>query len=64
MSSTGLILITILGIAVLLYLIMHSKMQAFLALLIASILIGLFTGMEPAFLLEVIEVGMGELWDL
>lgn len=59
MSSTGLILITILGIAVLLYLIMHSKMQAFLALLIASILIGLFTGMEPAFLLEVIEVGMG-----
>ncbi|MEK4300188.1 gluconate:H+ symporter [Oceanobacillus sp. FSL W8-0428] len=59
MSSTGLILIAILGIAVLLYLIMHSKMQAFLALLIASILIGLFTGMEPAFLLEVIEVGMG-----
>ncbi|WP_040983924.1 GntP family permease [Oceanobacillus jeddahense] len=59
MSSMGLILITILGIAVLLYLIMHSKMQAFLALLIASILIGLFTGMEPSFLLEVIEDGMG-----
>ncbi|WP_077604296.1 GntP family permease [Oceanobacillus sojae] len=59
MSSMGLIIITILGIAVLLYLIMHSKMQAFLALLIVSILIGLFAGMEPSFLLEVMEDGMG-----
>ncbi|MGN8645604.1 GntP family permease [Gracilibacillus sp. HCP3S3_G5_1] len=59
MSSTALILITIIGIAVLLYLIMHSKMQAFLALLIASIFIGLFTGMEPSYLLEVMEQGMG-----
>ncbi len=59
MSSFGLILITIIGIGVLLYLIMHSKMQAFLALLIASILIGLFTGMDPSFLLETMESGMG-----
>ncbi|GIO24870.1 GntP family permease [Oceanobacillus sp. J11TS1] len=59
MSSTALILITIIGIAVLLYLIMHSKMQAFLALLIASIFIGIFTGMDPSFLLEVMEDGMG-----
>lgn len=59
MSATGLILITIIGIAVLLFLIMHSKMQAFLALLIASIFIGLFTGMEPSFLLATIEEGMG-----
>ncbi|GAF13711.1 LOW QUALITY PROTEIN: low-affinity gluconate/H+ symporter GntU [Bacillus sp. JCM 19045] len=59
MSTTGLILITIIGIAVLLYLIMHSKMQAFLALLIASIFIGIATGMDPSFLLETIEEGMG-----
>ncbi|MDQ0208274.1 GntP family permease [Alkalicoccobacillus murimartini] len=59
MSTLGLIIITILGIAVLLYLIMHSKMQAFLALLIASMFIGLFTGMEPTYLLETIEEGMG-----
>lgn len=59
MSATGLILITIIGIGVLLYLIMHSKMQAFLALLIASIFIGLFTGMDPSFLIETIEEGMG-----
>ncbi|KQL58274.1 MULTISPECIES: GntT/GntP/DsdX family permease [Bacillaceae] len=59
MSSLGLILVTIIGIAVLLYLIMHSKMQAFLALLIASIFIGIFTGMDPIFLIETMEVGMG-----
>ncbi len=59
MSSLGLILVTIVGIAVLLYLIMHSKMQAFLALLIASIFIGIFTGMDPIFLIETMEVGMG-----
>ncbi len=34
-------------------------MQAFLALLIASIFIGLFTGMDPSFLIETIEEGMG-----
>ncbi|MBM7840709.1 GntP family gluconate:H+ symporter/Gnt-I system low-affinity gluconate transporter [Alkalihalobacillus xiaoxiensis] len=59
MSSLGLILVTIVGIAVLLYLIMHSKMQAFLALLIASIFIGIFTGMDPTSLIETMEEGMG-----
>lgn len=60
MSTTGLILITVIGVAVLLFLIMYSKMQAFLALLIVSILIGLATGMSPGSLLETIEDGMGE----
>ena len=41
-----LILITILGIGLLLYLVMVSKMQAFVALLISSILIGLASGMN------------------
>lgn len=59
MSTTGLILITVIGVAVLLFLIMYSKMQAFLALLIVSILIGLATGMSPEYLLETIEAGMG-----
>lgn len=59
MSGTWLIIITIIGIAILLYLIMRSKMQAFLALLLASIFIGLFTGMDPLNLLETIEKGMG-----
>ena len=51
MSGTWLIVITIIGIAILLYLIMRSKMQAFIALLLASIFIGLFTGMDPLNLL-------------
>lgn len=59
MSTTALILITVIGVAVLLFLIMYSKMQAFLALLIVSLLIGLATGMNPGSLLETIEEGMG-----
>ncbi|GAK11708.1 LOW QUALITY PROTEIN: low-affinity gluconate/H+ symporter GntU [Geomicrobium sp. JCM 19039] len=59
MSGVSLIIITILGIGLLLYLIIRSKMQAFLALLLASIFIGLMTGMDPLALLETIEEGMG-----
>ncbi|GAK08428.1 LOW QUALITY PROTEIN: low-affinity gluconate/H+ symporter GntU [Geomicrobium sp. JCM 19038] len=59
MSGVSLILITILGIGLLLYLIIRSKMQAFLALLLASIFIGLMAGMDPMSLLETIEEGMG-----
>ncbi|MBM7632858.1 GntP family permease [Geomicrobium sediminis] len=59
MSGVSLILITILGIGLLLYLIIRSKMQAFLALLLASIFIGLMAGMDPMSLLVTIEEGMG-----
>ncbi|WP_059102950.1 GntP family permease [Shouchella shacheensis] len=59
MSTAGLIIVTILGIAMLLFLIIRSKMQAFLALLLASIFIGIFTGMDPMELIETMEAGMG-----
>ena len=54
-----LILITILGIGLLLYLVMVSKMQAFVALLISSILIGLASGMHLNKIVETVEEGMG-----
>ncbi|WP_416350085.1 gluconate:H+ symporter [Mammaliicoccus lentus] len=54
-----LILITILGIGLLLYLVMVSKMQAFVALLISSILIGLASGMNLNKIVETVEEGMG-----
>jgi len=47
------------GVAVLLILILRFKMQAFLALLIASIVAGLLAGMEPAKIIDTIKTGMG-----
>jgi len=47
------------GIAVLLILILRFKIQAFLALLIASIVSGLLAGMEPAAIIDTIKTGMG-----
>lgn len=46
------------GIALLLILILHFKLQAFLSLLIASITVGLLAGMPPAEILTNIQEGM------
>lgn len=58
MDSTLLIAIGV-GIAVLLILILKFRIQAFIALLIASIVVGIIAGMEPIVIVETIQKGMG-----
>src|SRR5699024_3766111 len=58
-SNTMLILIAILGIALLLFLVMKVKLQAFVALLIASLFFGVASGMDLTVIIESIEFGMG-----
>ncbi|MDZ5711337.1 gluconate:H+ symporter [Jeotgalibacillus haloalkalitolerans] len=59
MSSGGLIIVTILAISLLLFLVMKSKLQAFVALLISSLFIGIASGMELQEIIISIEEGMG-----
>ncbi|PPA70487.1 gluconate:H+ symporter [Jeotgalibacillus proteolyticus] len=59
MSAGGLIIVTILAISLLLFLVMKSKLQAFVALLISSLFIGIASGMELQEILVSIEEGMG-----
>lgn len=47
------------GILLLLFLILRVKLPAFLALLLASLSIGVFSGLSPAVLVETLEKGMG-----
>ncbi|TYP98189.1 Gnt-I system low-affinity gluconate transporter [Tenacibaculum adriaticum] len=47
------------GIAILLFLILKLKIQAFIALLIASITVGILSGMAPADIIETMKQGMG-----
>ncbi|MBT8255764.1 MAG: GntP family permease [Bacteroidia bacterium] len=47
------------GIAVLLILILKFRIQAFISLLIASIVVGIIAGMEPYAIIETIQQGMG-----
>lgn len=58
MDSTLLIAI-LTGIVVLLFLILKLRIQAFLALLIASITVGVIAGMPPKMIIETIQTGMG-----
>lgn len=58
MDSTLLIAIGA-GIAVLLILILKFRIQAFISLLIASIVVGIIAGMEPLTIVETIQEGMG-----
>jgi Gnt-I system low-affinity gluconate transporter len=55
-----LIAAVLIGIAVLLFLILRLKMQAFIALLIASILVGIIAGMEPVSIIKTMQQGMGD----
>ncbi|MBT8269250.1 MAG: GntP family permease [Bacteroidia bacterium] len=48
-----------LGIAVLLVLILRFKLQAFIALLIASIVVGIVSGLAPSVIMDSIKEGMG-----
>lgn len=59
MIDIQLILAVLVGISVLLFLILYFKIQAFLALLITSIAVGLMAGMEPLVIMDSIKTGMG-----
>lgn len=58
-STAGLIIIAILAVLALLFLVMKTKLQAFIALLTVSILVGLAVQMPLADILKTIEEGMG-----
>ncbi len=47
------------GIIVLLFLILQLRLQAFIALLIASITVGIFSGMDPMTIIATMQEGMG-----
>ncbi|WP_124981190.1 GntP family permease [Nonlabens xiamenensis] len=58
MIDYSLLLAIVLGIAVLLFLILRCKLQAFIALLISSIIVGIASGMHPMDLISAIQQGM------
>ena len=59
MIDYQLIAAVILGIVVLLTLILRFKIQAFIALLIASIVVGIIAGMQPLAIITTMKDGMG-----
>ncbi|MEO9964286.1 MAG: gluconate:H+ symporter [Reichenbachiella sp.] len=59
MIDVQLLSAVLVGIAILLFLILYFKIQAFLALLIASIAVGLMSGMEPVSIMDSMKNGMG-----
>lgn len=59
MINSQLILSVLAGISILLILILKFRVQAFLALLICSICVGIFAGMLPSEIIETINKGMG-----
>ena len=59
MLDYQLIIAVFLGIIVLLTLILRFKIQAFIALLIASILVGVIAGMSPSDIITTMKEGMG-----
>lgn len=59
MIETQLILSVILGIAVLLFLILKLKINAFIALLIGSIIVGISAGLDAEQIIDTVQDGMG-----
>ncbi|HMC00409.1 MAG TPA: gluconate:H+ symporter [Flavobacteriaceae bacterium] len=59
MIDYSLISAVLLGIVVLLVLILKFRIQAFIALLIASILVGIIAGMQPTVIISTMQEGMG-----
>lgn len=58
-STAGLVIVAILAVLALLFLVMKTKLQAFVALLSVSIVVGLVVGMKPTEVINTIEEGMG-----
>ncbi|WP_346880905.1 gluconate:H+ symporter [uncultured Algibacter sp.] len=59
MIDYNLIAAVFIGIAVLLFLILKLRIQAFIALLIASIVVGIIAGMHPGDIITTMKEGMG-----
>ncbi|MEM8504640.1 MAG: gluconate:H+ symporter [Cyanobacteria bacterium P01_D01_bin.1] len=59
MSTFSLIFIAVLGIALLLFLVIYIRLQAFISLLIASLFVAVIGGIPPAEIAGVIQEGMG-----
>jgi len=59
-AGPGLLVLTVASIVLLLFLILAVKLHAFLALLIASLALGLAAGMAPAAVLKSIQSGFGD----
>jgi gluconate transporter len=59
MIDNSLLLAVLTGIGLLLLLILYFRIQAFLALLMASIAVGLLAGMPPMKIVDSIQIGMG-----
>ena len=59
MIDYSLITAVVIGIVVLLILILKFRIQAFIALLIASILVGIIAGMQPSAIILTMQEGMG-----
>ncbi|MEB8329343.1 gluconate:H+ symporter [Flavobacteriaceae bacterium KMM 6897] len=59
MIETQLILSVILGVAVLLFLILKLKINAFIALLIGSIIVGITAGLDAEQIINTVQEGMG-----
>lgn len=59
MFDYSLLFAVLAGIGLLLLLILYFRIQAFLALLIASITVGLMAGMPPLKIIESVQLGMG-----
>jgi Gnt-I system low-affinity gluconate transporter len=59
MHDLQLIFATLAGIALLLFLVTRMKINAFIALLIASIFVGLTAGMPPSAIIDSMQTGMG-----
>lgn len=58
-STPWLIIVAVLAVIILLFLVMKTKLQAFIALLVVSFLVGLAVGMPPSEIISTIEKGMG-----
>ena len=59
MIETNLILAVFAGIAILLFLILRLKINAFIALLVGSITVGLIAGLDASQIIKTIQEGMG-----
>ncbi|HET7628062.1 MAG TPA: gluconate:H+ symporter [Bacillales bacterium] len=59
MSGGWLVLIAALGVLFLLFLVMKTKLQAFIALIVVSYLVGIFSGLDLADIIKAVQAGMG-----
>ncbi|WP_430786483.1 GntP family permease [Virgibacillus flavescens] len=59
MSTLGLVLLAVFGVGLLLFLVIKVNLQAFLALLVVSYIVGLLAGMSPTEIFEAVQAGMG-----